>query len=1318
MKPIYQLPVEPHLRHHYRLAIQTLVITAAPPEQEAVLRALGTPPMLDEVKDFHTIGVTNEGAHLFQIGKLGDHIVAHVNLLNQGNAVLQPTIESARTLFPELKILLMPGMCFGLHAEGNPDNVPVPHGGQNFGDLLVATGILDTHRFLLNQHRVWTAKELWAAETPTNPHLVAYLYDVKVRAEHTTKCKIHMGTMLTVPEVVRESEPRALLHNTLGNWPDGSIYAIGGDMEGDALYGVQQYFVNNPAANNLYALVIKGISDWGVGKLPPGHPGRPAQEIARVLASNQSVKFLQFLLTDAMFAETCGLRAYRTHRGSGDSIIGQPSTPGRDMPGAAYAGIVRNAGNGYQSTDDCKHWVKQFVVKNPPLRHLVITGPGGRGKTYFARQIIADLQTAAGHSRVIWINCGSDESFVTQLISQLDRGNLIPDDLEGQFHRIIDDIQNSAGGTAQRAMFASGSELKTFLQSHIFGNANLPVYMVLDDLDRYQQDLKIPFGETASPVASFLGAFTVAGSALRTISTVRDEEIARLFRGLLMVSDEYFGITHDGLSPLKTPDIQKFFVDRHNVKTALATEPAMVEFCKLIPGEPLILMQIENAIDGKTADESVSFLQSIVKLCQEASAQGKDIAQELRDMLFSQQIRSISFPAQKVAEIAAILVDTRFVPLSNSVLHGRLSTMDALVRELYDAELNEQDLRAIKNELKTRHILRADDLDRGIYRFYYDANNEWLVTKGMPAERLVELHLRATNLFESNADSLHLPEYQAWHLMEAGQPEAAFDLLMRHSATLNAQYKRGHLLRLHQFLRIRLWKQVGSEWKYNLIRQEPRWYINQGKLAEILYYGFSLSNKAIEFDADNKKLQVQTQWEMVNNVLDHLGRFVNDPHLLRNNREMQGWIADTYSRSTLQRAVLVFEKEVPEEDPLYIRSATRDNEWLAGEAEQVLTLMNVSTANPKPIDPPFAAMAANFWGCFLNGWDHLPEAISAYRLSATMLEEYANDIASHNRQLPPDFEVGLMRDRLDIANNWSRSRFLSSGPTFALDGCGTGQANGMLTKYERFAELLDTTRDLTDSYVEYTYALIDAAYYYLALGQLAQMSAILDRAYRLEDDGIHILLSEGRTKNGLEGMVNPTVRAQDKPTKRAYDDWIEGYIDALEVALFFYRDVPAADVQVHAEVCSAAFRNCEIAFDGDHFGYKRDRYFMYANAALVEIWAEPSVDVKREKLVALIEKLQKEDVYNEPVCRDVMLYLSVITGLASKDTDSSAKAGYEKTVMRFPGLDHNPNLAEHSWRPPIILRGALQMVPVVRTPQPQELGFKAWPPPPPSSESQ
>ena len=619
-------------------------------------------------------------------------------------------------------------------------------------------------------------------------------------------------------------------------------------------------------------------------------------------------------------------------------------------------------------------------------------------------------------------------------------------------------------------------------------------------------------------------------------------------------------------------------------------------------------------------------------------------------------------------------------------------------------------LESIKHELKTRFIIRQEELERGTYRFFYDLNNEWLVTHGIPSRRLRELHLRAADLFEGSVNGLRLPEYQAWHLMQAGQPEVAFDVLMRNSASLNAQYKRGHLFHLHQKLRVHLWNQMRNDWNFNVDCQEPRWYINQGKLAEILYYGFSLSNKAFAHKDDEKNVRAQTQWEMVNNVLDRLEKYVKGARIQGVEPELLQWITDTYTRSTLLRAVLLFEKQVPRGHKLYKQSVTRDNEWLAGEAEQVLELMNVSLANARPSDPPFAAMAANFWGCFLNGWDHLSEAISAYRLSATMLEEYASDIKSKSKQLPPDFEVGLLRDRLDIANNWSRSRFLLSGPESALDGGNSESVGSTLAQYTQFKVLLDTTRAQTDSYVEYTYALIDAAYYYLAQGKLEQMTDVLDRAYRWQDKGVDALLFQGRTTRGLVRMVDPDVSAEDRPTKCAYDDWIEGYIDALEVARFFYCNVQSGNVQAHARACSASFRKCEIAFDKKHFHYPRDRYFMYANAALVNIWAEPSLDKKREKLVALIEKLQKEDVYNEPICRDVMLYLSVIMGLASQDTDAAAKAGYDKTVMRFPGLDHNANISEHSWRPPIILRGALQMVPVVRTPQPAELGFTTWPP--------
>ena len=203
-------------------------------------------------------------------------------------------------------------------------------------------------------------------------------------------------------------------------------------------------------------------------------------------------------------------------------------------------------------------------------------------------------------------------------------------------------------------------------------------------------------------------------------------------------------------------------------------------------------------------------------------------------------------------------------------------------------------------------------------------------------------------------------------------------------------------------------------------------------------------------------------------------------------------------------------------------------------------------------------------------------------------------------------------------------------------------------------------------------------------------------------------------EDSLVKMVDPDLPANklpfEKPVKRSEDSWVEGFADGLEAALYFYSH-SMADPR-HARNARMAFEMCAKSFDDKHFGYSRDRCFMRVNGLLVDLCTATDLAGRQNILIEIENTLISEKADDEPIAKDTLAYLKVCFGLQASGSPAEVEQAVQETILRFPGLlgAGAPGPDHHDWRPPILMRGALMMVPTPRAPLPIELGIETWTP--------
>ncbi|MBB6050765.1 hypothetical protein [Armatimonas rosea] len=228
----------------------------------------------------------------FYVGSIGNEcMVAHTHLTSQGSQALGDTLSSAVELFKNLKIVYMSGMLGGFHSiEGTcigstilSDNISGKYG-QKMGDIVICDSVFVPE----------SKKPIKFTSNIGNRIFQKYSTNFKNAVK---TINIHCGPILCVPEVIREHEERERLRERYGINKDKTPLSLGFEMESKALLDIEKNYAEQPHLPQIYTILAKSISDWGVGKPEEGNEGRKEHEKERAFASRSSILFLIYLLS-------------------------------------------------------------------------------------------------------------------------------------------------------------------------------------------------------------------------------------------------------------------------------------------------------------------------------------------------------------------------------------------------------------------------------------------------------------------------------------------------------------------------------------------------------------------------------------------------------------------------------------------------------------------------------------------------------------------------------------------------------------------------------------------------------------------------------------------------------------------------------------------------------------------------------------------------------------------------------------------------------------------------------------------------------------
>ena len=326
------------------------------------------------------------------------------------------------------------------------------------------------------------------------------------------------------------------------------------------------------------------------------------------------------------------------------------------------------------------------------------------------------------------------------------------------------------------------------------------------------------------------------------------------------------------------------------------------------------------------------------------------------------------------------------------------------------APLSERRVSALPTESSTavsESCVKERRSRRRSFTFFDDRLRDYVYARWLPSETRKELHSHASAVLHAQ-DS---PAYAIWHALRAaeipsdplsGSPSVrdsqileAFGSLMHHAPLLSAGYKRSQLLKTaHPVFEARCGNKQAKSWDQSVRSQNRTWYINQGKLAEILYYGFSLVSVVPRVQNGPVDIRKQDEWELIQDALANLRDEALSYAPNSENPKIQEWIVDTYARCLMLQAIFVFEKNAPENHGLPISLSPRPNEWLAEQAGEVLTLFTRLNGSEGGNTPPLASVTACLQACYYNGGKLLPQAIDSFRKAARILDAYERCLTS------------------------------------------------------------------------------------------------------------------------------------------------------------------------------------------------------------------------------------------------------------------------------------------------------------------------------------
>ncbi|MGC4043726.1 MAG: hypothetical protein QM758_07960 [Armatimonas sp.] len=1325
-----------------------LVVTAADTEHQTVAGWLSEHPLPFHLSDSGEPVIGSVSGPSAYFASVEGYVVAHLPLIDlHNNSERGITLRMNQYIadfchqFPEVRVILMPGICFGLHprpeiVEGFRKRgitfVEQASGTQKLGDVILASHVVDV-----------LTGEQGNLQNSLTPELQRIITNRNHEAE--PGYGIEVGEMLNVPAVLNDPTLRNTYYQT---YPQ----ARGGEMELLYLDSFRRYVTDAVDREQVYVFLAKSICDWAAGKARWGEEGRDEHEKERLLASQNSVDFFRRLFTyeaKNVFAAIKGVDEYKNIRLDPERKALQVATYERGDPEEEirrWQGIRNDAS--LPEKLRVSYWAKRLTEASVPLSLLLIAGPGGRGKTFYAKQVrlsIANHEDSERKGRHLWVDCSSSSPTAEFLILAFSK--LVPEDTRASFYdAALEKLTATTGQNA--AVFTRNevhdTELTTYIKYTLFGTdeAQIPdnrdIYIYFDDFHLYVDELAMS-GPLRQLLVSFCGEHSEGRNTgrVRIIATSRDAALGNLVRSLSagIVVDE----VSDGSAalPLFGTDTQRAYLEKRGGIIGYLQEGDLKPFLELVSGDPLSLDGIEDVFQraregDATQRESLENLKAGLQQLLARYRQGElpigdtptaidERIKAVRQVIFSTVLENWPPLTQAALEVLSVanFVNRKSTDLQYDPFEWPQETTPAaaLVSQMLSAYVAQglktrPHLSAIWNagiaisptttaraieELRHRGVLGekgfllADDrLDDYIYEERLDISARCL------------LHACVATALTEPGQIFHA----LWHRFHAADKDSlspVFDDLLQHWDLFLSKNRLAALKTLTTYFRIRLWNPQADA----ATGQPFRWYLNQGKMAEILYFGFSLSS-TVSAPAE-LGIPEQDLWELFSSALTYLECYESEDYLEEENRSLYPYVVDTMAQCQLLRSIFIFEGEAPEEHGITdagrpLAMSPRPNLWLARQTGEIVARFAQVHGNADGDNPPLTAITRYFQGCYYNGGKLLTEAIQAFHESAGIFERYKTRLYStpqyHSKTEQAQREITLRfnLDYLDLANSWSRSRFLLSGPD-----SGLGLTEAETIPLERFKELVDASEKDCGRSIEFMYCLVDLCYYYLAKNDLAAMTRYLNKAYTLSDATLNLPTLMRLRKDNLVELVKRDM-VENYSLKRAVDSWAEGYIDALETACYFYR-TPMTEATV--AVAKEAFLCCAMTFDDEHFGYTRDEGFMRANSVLVELCANKDIAARREVLGRVEAVLTEHKAIDEPIATDTLRYLKVLFGVYSEDESEEIVQSVAETRVRFPGHAAIP-ITDDAWRPPILLRGALMMVPEHRSPAPVELGITEW----------
>ncbi|MGC4044739.1 MAG: hypothetical protein QM758_13180 [Armatimonas sp.] len=1133
-------------------------------------------------------------------------------------------------------------------------------------------------------------------------------------------CKVHFGAVAGGYGLIKNLKTREFIVKIKQYVQGQRQPLIAVEMESDAYAILVRNLARQTDRGDIILLFAKAISDWGVAK---------ADDYQKKAVVN-SVSFIEHCLNqDIAKNNAVGLsrdeirKAFKKVSNDRQRIFSNTNLQDWGTPDDSVS-IMRVGSMNDNNT--VEHWVHRFrSLESDKLRMLIINGPSGRGKTFFARQIESALHAADLDDWHLRWDCGqgpfTQKAICGVLLRSLDSS------LQTEFREKFPEVEQK---DSPDEGFEDGSALVHWLYEKLFKSGNENRYLYLDDLDRYKSYVS----KLGSTLSTFLRLFLNEESTLRVIATSRDSQLDHLIKEAASLLPNLVGETgnashKDYLRPFTREETEQYLGARLTRASRVRFEDIHADI-HVFGGEPLTLRLFADAClqpdskkkEGESTDSDVDLA---LRAGREAYEKAKTDSEEkraeaasraVRDALFATQftlMATVSRPLSMALRSVAFLNDEKFSIAELRYESSRLDLMMARTNKLLaklDPQLELPD--DWYSLLTSKGYLREAEVKDAALRMDFDDRARYLISpKSQSDLQMFQLwHEKVAEVYEEE----RLTSFACWHRMQSGRKLEALWSVMAHTFHWESEERWQELFRLYFRLRELLWND--HDWK---------WAFVQVKCADILYTAFDNADKTRQLEQADSKTKDQNEWELnldgklyLDNLtgnfdvlLDHCPLTIKDMAL----RVLQ----DAYLRASLMVAIHAFENypAIDDESLKPGSKGERQNAAIIKIVDQTIEALHKFKKHPAR-----EAILYNFRGCFHNGCAQFDEATKDYLHATKILLDYKHVIDRYPGSTHTDLLIGFEDDLLDVANNWARTRLLQYGPELALDGRGKmppalPDSLKEVAAFEIQMERVWATRLAPSSAVNritFAYALINLIYLKLARADYASARVWINQSYR--DNQPPIITPK---------MPGEEVWRVRDEARRVCDKWVEGYFDVLEEAHLFYASKKTRE---NADRYIAALESGSERYTYDNFSFSRDEMIVRCNIPLVEIMMASPENRKAfvsdfhaqvERVLKLgSDKEELRTIIDEPIVGDFLCYLyaasespdgNPINGrdLAAEKLQKfieEVQGGMERTMIRFPEyVGEGKKFTDEHYILPLLLRGPLQMGNTAHSPHPLAL---------------